>query len=125
MTVQEYLQWAGLIVAWIGYSAYSYTLTKRIKYNESKLRLLSTAYSSAIKLIMTEIKRKDEHTKALKRLTDPESILEDMEKGARMREMYDANRITLPRENAGPPAKVYSTKLRANTPRSQYKPSDK
>ena len=117
----EQIQWILLCGAWIGPTVYSYTLARRIKQNESRLNLLSTAYNASIKLVLTEAKRREAHTLALKRLTDPDAIALDMEKGARMREMYDANRSTLPREDAGPPAKVYSPKLRANVPRSQYK----
>lgn len=121
MTLQESLQWTGLVTAWIGYTAYSYTLNKRIKQTEERLSLLSTAYNSSVKLILIETKRKEEQLKVLKRLTDPAEIEKDMERGARVREMHDANRTTLPRENAGPPAKVYTPQLRANVPRRSNK----
>lgn len=87
----------------------------------AELKSLSIGYNAAIKLLLSETKRREEHTKALKRLTDPESIADDMEKGARVREMYDANRTTLPREDAGPPAKVYTPKMRAKVPRGNFR----
>lgn len=124
MNVLEEVQWVLLCTAWVGPTVYAYTLQKKIKQNEARLNLISTAYSSAVKLILSETKKRDEHAKALKRLTDPEAIVEDMEKGARMREMIDANRSTLPREDAGPPAKVYSPRLRANLPKRTYKTPD-
>jgi len=117
----ENIQWLLLCGTWIGPTVYAYTLQKKISRNEGKLNVLSTAYNSALELILVEKQRREEHTKALKRLTDPFSIEEDMERGARTREMYDANRTTLPREDAGPPAKIYSPKLRANVPRGNYK----
>lgn len=52
------------------------------------------------------------------RLADPKRIEEDFEKGARLREMYDAKRTTLPREDAGPPAVVYRPLLRGQKPGS-------
>lgn len=53
-----------------------------------------------------------------KHLADPEQIEQDMEKGARLREMKDANRTTLPREDAGPPAVVHRPLLRGQKPGS-------
>lgn len=47
---------------------------------------------------------------------DPAKIEEDFERSARLREMRDANRTTLPREGAGPPAKVYRPKMRNKRP---------
>lgn len=121
MTISEILQWVGLCTAWIGYTAYSFSLQKRIKVAEDKISTMSTAYNSAMKLILVEKRRKEEAAKALKRLTDPEAIADDMERGARMREMHDANRTTLPREDAGPPAKVYTPTLRSKVPKYQPK----
>ncbi|AEL97987.1 hypothetical protein CL65_gp079 [Mycobacterium phage Patience] len=51
-----------------------------------------------------------------KRLADPECIAEQMERGASLREMRDANRTTLPREDAGPPAVVHRPPLRGVKP---------
>lgn len=50
------------------------------------------------------------------KLADPARIEADFEKSARAREMYDANRTTLPREGAGPPAKIYRPKMRGKKP---------
>lgn len=70
---------------------------------------------------MAEKDRKRQHAKALQRLTDPEAILEDMERGAQIVEMRNAKRDFLPREDAGPPAKVFTPQLRAKVMRSSYK----
>ena len=114
--------WVGVfVVLYTAYTVYTYTLHKKINETRAKLNALSVAYGSAIKLILAETKRREEHKKAFSRLTDPEAIADDMERGARVREMYDANRNTLPREDAGPPAKVYSPRLRAKVPKSKYK----
>lgn len=125
MNIVETMQWAGLASCWIGSIFYSYFIQKRVDLLDRKYDAMSVAYKNSMKLILTEADRRASQARALKRLTDPDVIMEDMERGARMREMYDANRTTLPREDAGPPAKVYSTKLRANVPRSQYKPTEK
>lgn len=122
--IAETFQWIGLVIAWIGYAVYCMSLHVRIKRNEIRIDDLATAYNSASRLLSLEIERKKNQLDALKRLTDPASIEEDMEKGARMREMYDANRTTLPREDAGPPAKIYSLKLRAKVPKAQHKTSE-
>lgn len=39
---------------------------------------------------------------------DPKKIEEEMEAGARLREMYDAKRRALPRDDAGPPAVIHN-----------------
>jgi hypothetical protein len=62
-----------------------------------------------------EIERK--RTKFYKRLANPQSIEEEMEKGARLREMHDANRTTLPRDDQeGPAARVHRPKMRTKMP---------
>ena len=53
-----------------------------------------------------------------KKLADPEQIEKDMEASAQLREMKDANRTTLPREDAGPPAVVHRPPLRGAKPGS-------
>lgn len=106
-----------IVVSWV----FIVLLAREVKQLKGRVNVLNAAYKGAAKLIFAETKRKEQYTQALKRLTDPESIEEDMEKGARVREMHDANRTTLPREDAGPPAKVYSPQLRAKVPKSNYK----
>lgn len=113
--------WLLLSSAWIGPTVYAYTLHRRIKRNEKHMASLAGAYDDALKLIDTEIQRRDAQVKAFHRLTDPQMIMEDMEKGARMREMYDANRTLLPRPDAGPPAKVYTPTMRAKVPKGNFK----
>lgn len=115
--------WLLLSSAWIGPTVYAYTLHRRIKKDEKQLASLAGAYNDALKLIQLEIERRDAQVKAFQRLTNQELIMEDMEKGARMREMRDANRNLLPRPDAGPPAKVYTPTLRAKVPRSTPKKS--
>jgi hypothetical protein len=119
--MREAFEIATLVLMCFLIALYVFFTNKRIKKLEQDYRTLSLGYGAAYELIVTETNRREQHAKALKRLTDPEAIADEMEKGARMREMYDANRITLPREDAGPPAKVYSPKLRAKVPRSNYK----
>lgn len=121
METSEILQWIGLCTAWVGYTAYSFSLQKRIKTSENNIKKLFLGYSASIDLIQAETKKREKHAEALNLLTNPEEIEKEMERGARVREMYDANRTTLPRENAGPPARVYNPKLRAKLPRSAYK----
>ena len=55
-------------------------------------------------------------------LADPAKIEADFEKSARLREMRDANRTTLPREGTGPPAKVYRPKFRNQKPGNWRQP---
>jgi hypothetical protein len=52
------------------------------------------------------------------KLADPLRIEQDLERSAQLREMHDAGRTTLPRENAGPPAVVYRPPLRGVKPGS-------
>lgn len=40
-------------------------------------------------------------------LADPEKIAAELERGANLREMRDAGRKIIPRDDAGPPAKVH------------------
>lgn len=51
-------------------------------------------------------------------LISPRIIEAEMEWTADLREVRDANRTTLPREDAGPPAKVYRPLLRGQKPGS-------
>jgi hypothetical protein len=119
--MSEKLQWLLLVAGWTVPAGYSFILHKRLKLLEQDYKVLSINFSAAYSLISVETKRREEHAKALKRLTDPESIADDMERGARMREMRDANRTVLPREDAGPPAKVYTPTMRARVPKGNYK----
>jgi hypothetical protein len=61
-------------------------------------------------------KFKRERRELYSKLADPNEIVADFEKSARAREMRDANRTTLPREGAGPPARVFRPKLRGKKP---------
>jgi len=65
---------------------------------------------------LAEIDRKNAHTEAFKKLTDPDWIQEEFERGADVMEARTANRLTKPREDAGPPAKVYRPQLRSKLP---------
>ena len=121
MNLAEVTQWVGLITCSTGSIFYSYTIQKRVNLLDRKYDAISVAYKNSMKLILTESERRAAQAQALKRLSDPDAILEDMERGARLREMRDANRTTLPREDAGPPAKVYTPTMRAKVPKSNYK----
>lgn len=97
----QYLQYIGLVVLaiiCIYMVHWLYVLDKRITAMEKKREQL---YSS---------------------LADPERILEEMEIGARLREMKDANRTTLPRDDAtGQNARVFRPKMRGKLP-TQWNP---
>lgn len=121
MTPAEMMQWGGLITGWIGYGIYIHVLQKRINSIQQQYDALSIAYKTSLKLIMAEKERKNQHAKAFKRLTDPDAILEDMERGAQIVEMRNANRSSVPREDAGPAAKIYTPQLRAKVSKSSYK----
>lgn len=54
-----------------------------------------------------------------KNLTDPIKIEAEMEATATAREMRDAGRKYLPRENAGPPAKVHRPPTLRSVPRKR------
>lgn len=84
--------------------------------------------NSIITLIITkhltyridEVERKRDHL--YHQLADPDRILEEMEKGARLREMHDANRTTLPRDDAtGQNARVFRPRMRSKLP-SRWNP---
>lgn len=79
-------------------------LRKRVENLEWQMR-------AAARLISEETKRKTAHTEAFKNLTDPDKIQEEMERGADILEARQANRLTMPRENAGPPARVFRPRL--------------
>lgn len=121
MSTAEKVQWAMLAGAWAGSTIYYFYLKKEIDAVSSQANAMEAAYKAAIKLILVETERKKYQTKAYQRLSDPETIATEMENGARAREMYDANRTVLPREDAGPPAKVYTPLLRSKTPRYENK----
>jgi len=64
-------------------------------------------------LISEETKRKRAHTEVFKSLTDPQAIMEDMERTAQIHEIYETERNrTLPRDDqTGPPAKIFKPKV--------------
>jgi hypothetical protein len=121
VSTAEKLQWAALVGLWVGSTVYYFLLLKEIGEVRAKANAMEAAYKAAIKIILVETERKKYQTEAFKRLSNPETIANEMENGARAREMYDANRTVLPREDAGPPAKIYTPFLRAKTPRFQKK----
>lgn len=101
----------GLAATWTGAIGYAYWNAKRYKRLDRELHL-------ARGLISVETERKAAHTKAFEVLSNPDLIAEEMENSARATEMRIARRTTLPREDAGPPAKVYRPKIRKMYPRS-------
>ena len=68
-----------------------------------------------VKKLTRELERRDEWLRLKDR---PDTIEAEMERTADLREVRDANRTTLPREDAGPPAVVYRPKLRGQKPGS-------
>jgi hypothetical protein len=72
---------------------------------------LNSQLDSARKLISAETERKQAHSDAFERLTDPDAIMADMERGADIIEARNAHRLTKPREDAGPPARVWRPKV--------------
>jgi hypothetical protein len=112
--VNEYLQWAalttmagGLAGTWWGLGKYGNQLNEALE-----------VVLEARGLLDAEARRKDAHTKAFEALSDADKIAEEMERSAEATEMRIARRTTLPREDAGPPAKVYRPKLRKRYPKS-------
>ncbi|AAN02122.1 gp68 [Mycobacterium phage Barnyard] len=80
-------------------------------------------------LITAETERKVAHTKAFEKLTDPEAIADEFEasgeRNAKQLEALQANRITEPREGAGPHAIIHRPrKMRPVTPRRWNPPAD-
>lgn len=64
---------------------------------------------------VSEIETK--RTRFYESMADPNKIADEMEKGARLREMKDAHRTTLPREDAvGQNARVFRPKMQRKEP---------
>ncbi len=62
-----------------------------------------------------EIERKRNYVYEM--MTNPDKIAEDMERGARLREMRDAHRTTLPRDDqVGQHARVFRPKIQRKDP---------
>ena len=81
-----------------------------------KIREASRQIDQLIEIGLADIDRKNAHTEAFKKLTDPDWIQQEFERGADVMEARNANRLTKPREDAGPPAKVYRPQLRSKLP---------
>jgi hypothetical protein len=95
---------------------------KEIDRSHNEIRDLRHLLIDAGKLISEETKRKMKHSSALDRLTDPNSILEDMERTADVIETRQANRLYAPRPDAGPPAKIHRPRIRSRLPRTWNPP---
>lgn len=116
--MSDYLQWAvdvflagGVIGTWWGIARFG-------RQNKRQWDELLTEFQAARDLLEAETSRKDAHTRAFEVLSNPDKIVEEMEKSAQATEMRIARRTTLPREDAGAPAKVYRPKLRKRYPKS-------
>jgi hypothetical protein len=96
---QDLIQWFMLLVIATSAILWSFKITR-------KQRNLEDEWQMFLKM----------RRELYERLADPSRVEEDLENSARRREMYDANRTTLPRENAGPPAVVYRPPLRGVKP---------
>jgi hypothetical protein len=116
--VWEYIQTAIDVFLLGGLIGIFWALRQSGKQNQAILNELIQEFEAARGLIEAEIERKDAHTKAFEVLSNPDLIAEEMENSARATEMRIARRTTLPREDAGPPAKVYRPKIRKLYPRS-------
>ena len=87
-----------------------------INRSHDEIRDMRHLLVDAAKLISSETKRKISHTKAFDRLTDPDAIIEDMERTADIIEARQANRLHSPRHDAGPPARIFRPRIRAKLP---------
>lgn len=96
---EDLFQWFGLIFMWISAIYWVFKMTRRQRQLEEEWALF-------LKM------RKELYEK----LADPYRVEKDLEDSAHRREMHDANRTTMPRENAGPPAVVYRPPLRGVKP---------
>lgn len=111
MTPIDMILAGGLAATWVGAIGYGFWNAKRVKRLDRELHL-------ARGLISAETERKETHTKAFQVLSNPELIEDEMEKSALATEMRVARRTTLPRDDAGPPAKVYRPKISKRYPKS-------
>ena len=118
MLTNEYLQWGvdvflagGLFGTWYGVRKFGREQTVI-------LNQLLYEFAQARELLDAETERKQAHTKAFEVLSDPDQIVDEMERSAEATEMRIARRTTLPREDAGPPAKVYRPKIHKRYPKS-------
>jgi len=82
-------------------------------YNSKSINLQRKRITELETLVMEHNERR---IKLYEELADPAKVEADFEKSARAREMRDAQRTTLPREGAGPPAKLYNPKMRGTKP---------
>ena len=87
-----------------------------------KVEQIQRDFRSSEKLISEETKRKEAFSKAFVLLTDEDAIMADMERGADILEARQANRLTKPREDAGPPARVWRGNMRPKIPSTWVPP---
>lgn len=100
---------------------------RRIWQDDIELKQLEL-YLDQQRLQREWVRFKKQRNELYASLADPEKIEADLEKSADLREMRDAGRTTLPREDAGPPATVHRPPLRSPVvgswnPRSPGSPS--
>jgi len=95
MSAMDWAMAAFLVTAWISWGYIGYQHIKISKQLKKYEQVRKTLYE---------------------KLADPAQIEADFEKSARAREMRDAQRTTLPRPDAGPPAKVWRPKMRGAKP---------
>ena len=111
MTLIDWLLLGGLVGTWGGAIYFGRRHAKQVKD-------LTEEFQAAHSLLVAEEQRKEAHTKAFEVLSNPDLIEDEMEKSARATEMRIARRTTLPREDAGPPAKIYRPRVKKKYPRS-------
>jgi hypothetical protein len=114
----EYLQWAAILITAGGVVGTWRGMRKAIKENAEFLQKMEEDFETARGLIEAETERKESHTRAFEVLSNPDLIAEEMDRSAEATEMRIARRTTLPREDAGPSAKVYRPKIHKRYPKS-------
>ena len=105
MTVfdEDLFQWLGIVFMWVSVIFWGRSISKRMNNLEEGWKIFL-----------------QQRIELYKHLGNPFAVEEEMEIGARRREMYDANRTTLPREDSGPPAVVHRPPQRAQKPGPPY-----
>lgn len=116
--VWEYIQTAIDVFLLGGLIGIFWGLKRSGRQNQEILNEMAEAYNSAVALIEAEAERKESHTRAFEVLSNPDLIAEEMERSSEATESRIARRTTLPREDAGPPAKVYRPKIKKKYPRT-------
>lgn len=95
MLDEDFFQWTGLIFMWISLIYWGWWVTKRLNRIENMFLEFKTV-----------------RRKLYEHFADHSVQLEEFERAANVREMLDADRDSLPRENAGAPAVIHKARVR-------------